>query len=37
VTVKGSLPKLLGMLPAITPAFERYRAYCLQHPVAAGM
>jgi hypothetical protein len=34
VTIKGSLPKLLGMLPAITPAFGRYREYCADHPVA---
>jgi hypothetical protein len=37
VTINGSIAKLLGMLPAITPAFGKYRVYCREHPVASGV
>lgn len=33
IKIQGSLPKLLGMLPAITPAFSQYKEYCREHPV----
>lgn len=36
IKIQGSLPKLLGMLPAITPAFARYKEYCAEHPVATA-
>jgi len=36
VRIEGSIAKLLGMLPAITPAFGRYREYCREHPVAVS-
>lgn len=36
VKIGGPIPKLLGMLPAIAPAYTKYRAYVQEHPVKAG-
>jgi hypothetical protein len=36
VKIDGPIAKLLGMLPAITPAFAMYREYVQENPVAAG-
>ncbi|MFE3003389.1 hypothetical protein ACFXG4_51750 [Nocardia sp. NPDC059246] len=36
VKVDGPVTKLLGMLPAIAPAFGEYRGYCEKHPVGVG-
>jgi len=33
VKIDGPVTKLLGMLPAIAPAFAEYRRYCEEHPV----
>lgn len=36
VAIKGPVTKLLGMLPAITPAFGKYREYIKDNPVNAA-
>jgi len=36
VAIQGPVTKLLGMLPAITPAFGKYREYVQDNPVKAS-
>jgi putative sterol carrier protein len=37
VTTKGSIPKVLKLLPLLKPAFEKYRDYCKQYNLPTDM